>query len=171
MLYILGMKIITMSALILALSSGAAFADRHGGGRGGSWGGGGGGRAVVHENHGGSWGGGVSVHSTPRVVVNNGGYRHEGFRHEGFREGYRGGYQSGYVVRRPIYVRRPIIRERYFDYRVRPRIIVESYAPMTGYYWVNGQWSWDGYEWVWQAGHYEPDPAYVDPGYSEPSYE
>jgi hypothetical protein len=156
------MKIITMSALILALSSGAAFADRHGG-RGG--GGGGGGRAVVHENHGGSWSGGVSVHSTPHVVVhNNGGFR-EGYRHEGVREGYRGGYQSGYVVRRPIYVRRPIIRERYFDYRYRPRIIVENYAAMDGYYWVSGQWSWDGAEWLWTPGHYEPNASYVEPGY------
>jgi hypothetical protein len=160
------MKIITMSALILALSSGAAFADRHGG-RGG--GGGGGGRAVVHENHGGSWGGGVSVHSSPRVVVHNGGFRNEGFRHEGFRgETFRGGYRGGYVARNPIYVRRPIIRERYYDYRYRPRILVENYAAMDGYYWVSGQWTWDGGEWIWTPGHYEPN-AYVDPGYD--SYE
>lgn len=148
------MKIITMTALVLALTGGAAFADhRHGGG---SWG---------HESHGGSrsWSGGVSVHSTPRW--NGGGHWDRGYNHGGY---YRGGYS---VVRRPIYVRRPYIRERYFDYRIRPRIIVENYAPMTGYYWVNGQWSWDGYEWTWQAGHYEPDPNYVDPAYTDPYYE
>jgi hypothetical protein len=172
-LYIEGMKIITMSALILALSSGAAFADRHGhggggggggwhggggvavhGGGGGGWHGGGGGGVAVREHRGGGggWGGGVAVHSYDR-----GGYH--------YNTGYRGGYYGGgWGVRRPVYVNRPYIRERYFDYRIRPRIIVENYAPMAGYYWVPGEWQWNGYEWLWQPGHYEPDAAYVDGG-------
>jgi hypothetical protein len=41
---------------------------------------------------------------------------------------------------------------------------------MPGYYWVPGQWSWNGYEWIWQAGHYQPDPNYVTPGYVDPGY-
>jgi hypothetical protein len=64
--------------------------------------------------------------------------------------------------RRPVHVRngyyqfdngrryrysRPVIRQRYFDYRVRPRIIVENYQPVAGYVWVPGQWQWNGYEW------------------------
>src|SRR5438477_569488 len=103
MLYMLGMKIITMSALILALSSGAAFADRHGG----DWGHGG--RAWVHESHNNGWSGGVHVRTAPRE------YNRHAF-HSEYR-GYRGGYYPRYggysVVRRPIYVHRPFIRERY----------------------------------------------------------
>ncbi|HEX7842588.1 MAG TPA: hypothetical protein VF469_34180 [Kofleriaceae bacterium] len=75
-----------------------------------------------------------------------------------------GGYYGGYT-RRPIYVHRPIIREHYFDYYRRPAVVVESYGPVTGYYWVAGSWQWNGYEWIWQAGHYEPDPNYVGPAY------
>jgi hypothetical protein len=67
--------------------------------------------------------------------------------------------------RRPIYVSRPVIRERYYDYYRRPAVIVENYNPRAGYYWVAGGWTWDGYEWIWQAGHYQPDPNYVDQGY------
>lgn len=67
------------------------------------------------------------------------------------------------VVRRPIYVQAPTIRYRYYDYYTRPTVLVENYAPMTGYYWVAGSWSWNGYEWMWTAGHYEPDPNYSEP--------
>jgi hypothetical protein len=74
------------------------------------------------------------------------------------------------VVRRPIYVARPIIRERYFNYYRRPALIVENYNAMPGYYWVAGSWSWNGYEWIWQPGHYEPDPNYVDSGYVDSGY-
>jgi hypothetical protein len=155
------MKIITLTslaALAVALSSGAAFADRHGGSHGGG-GRSGGGRSsgsVIHEQRGGgNWNhsGGVTVRSMGR----------ENHVHYNTNRVYRGGYRSSFV-RRPIYVRRPVIRERYFDFRIRPRIIVEDYAPMAGYYWVSGQWSWDGYEWMWQPGHYEPDASY-DAGY------
>jgi hypothetical protein len=90
-----------------------------------------------------SWGGGrVVVRNDPRYYRN---------------------YHNGY--RRPIYVSRPIIRERYFNYYRRPALIVENYNAMPGYYWVAGGWTWNGYEWNWTAGHYEPDPNYVEPYY------
>jgi hypothetical protein len=75
------------------------------------------------------------------VVVRGGGY-----------------YGGGGYARRPIYVHRPIIRERYYNYYRRPALIVENYNPIAGYYWVPGSWQWNGYEWSWQPGHYEPDP-------------
>ena len=56
-------------------------------------------------------------------------------------------------------------RVRYYDYYQQPAVLAENYAPMTGYYWVAGQWAWNGYEWKWTAGHYEPDPSYVEPSY------
>jgi hypothetical protein len=74
------------------------------------------------------------------------------------------------VVRRPIFVSRPIIRDHYYNYYRRPSLIVESYGAMPGYYWVAGRWDWNGYEWLWQPGHYEPDPNYVDPNYVDPNY-
>jgi hypothetical protein len=141
-----GMKrIVMLSALTLSLLGGVASADRHRGGN--------------HRNgrsHSGATvraGGGVRVHTTParvhtsrarwtaprRVYVNN--HRH--------------------VVRRPIYVSRPVIDVHYYDYRRRPALIAENYAPMAGYIWVAGAWSWNGYEWIWTAGHYQPDPNNV----------
>ena len=73
--------------------------------------------------------------------------------------GYR--YNDRYrFARRPIYVQRPIIRHRYFNYYQRPSLLIENYAPMYGYYWVAGTWYWDGVEWIWQPGHYQPDPSY-----------
>ena len=78
------------------------------------------------------------------VYVNNGYYQ--------FHNGYRYRYA------------RPVIRQRYFDYRVRPQIIVENYQPVSGYVWVAGQWQWNGYEWTWISGHYAADPSYYDDG-------
>jgi len=92
-----------------------------------------------------------------------------------------------YVQRRPVYVnnnrfvfgdgryytyRRPIIRQRYYDYRYRPQIIVENYQPVTGYVWISGNWQWNGYEWIWTAGHYDNDPSYYgyDNGYNNGYY-
>ena len=81
------------------------------------------------------------------------------------------------VVRRPIYVQRPVISVRYVEYDRRPACLHESYPAMTGYAWVAGQWQWNGYEWTWQAGHYEPDPNYNDyeqsyeSGYQSTSYD
>ena len=159
-----GMKILTMSALILALTSGAAFADRHGGG---SRGGGGGrsGGVVVHDSNrgGGGW------NNNNRVVVRD----HDRGQ---WRGGERGGSWGGGVrvnssphyfhtyghARTNIYMPRPVFHERYYDYRVRPRVVYESYGPRYGYAWISGQWTWDGYEWVWNAGYYQPDSAYVE---------
>ncbi|MGN6107476.1 MAG: hypothetical protein ACTHU0_20370 [Kofleriaceae bacterium] len=79
------------------------------------------------------------------------------------------------VQRRPVYASngrfvfhngvshrytRPVIRQRYFDYRYRPRVLVENYTPVAGYVWVSGQWQWNGREWLWTAGHYEIDASY-----------
>jgi hypothetical protein len=167
------MKKIMLSALVLALTSGAAMADRfHGGGRGG---GGGGRAAVVVRDHRGmevehrgdnGWRGNV-------VVQPRGGYEHE--RHERYEHGgYDAGYNRGYynsepryyhnrgVVRSNIWLERPVIRTHYYDYEYRPRLVVEDYGAREGYIFVRGEWQWDGYEWIWQPGHYEPDPAYVD---------
>ena len=79
------------------------------------------------------------------------------------------------VDRRPLYVnngtfrfhngrtvvyQRPVITTRYYNYRVRPQIIVENYPSQYGYIWVSGSWGWNGGEWIWSGGHYEADPAY-----------
>ena len=160
------MKRIILAIASLALGTGVASADRwHGGGgreaherheaheahEGRGWGGGG---RVVERDH--RWEGGVHVDSGVRYnysrPVYNNGYRYSGY-----------GYNN--YVRRPIYVQRPVIRQRYYDYRYRPQLIVENYPAQPGYYWVAGQWQWSGYEWIWQPGHYEPDASYVDPTY------
>ena len=81
------------------------------------------------------------THRRP-VYVNNGYYQfHDGHRHR---------------------YARPVIRHRHYDYRVRPRIIVEQSQPVAGYVWVQGSWQWNGYEWIWQSGYYAADPAYDD---------
>lgn len=163
MLYARGMKKIILSALVLALTSGAAMADRgHGGGArqggvsvhntgGGGWHGGG--RAVVHEGYRGGYNGGY----------HGGGGWHGGVVVRG--GGYGGGYREYHTYGHPranIYVSRPIIREHYYHYGYRPRLIVENYGPREGYIWIHGEWTWNGYEWIWAPGHYEPDPAFVE---------
>ena len=158
------LKLVPLTALALGLSSGAALADPRGGEHRGDH------RAVVEHrapvvrDHGREWHGG--------------GDRGRTFVHEG--RGYHGGgrvvvrepyYRHDYrVVRRPIFVSRPIIREHYYNYYRQPSLIVENYGAMPGYYWVAGRWTWSGYEWIWQPGHYEPDPNYVDPAYVDPGY-
>ncbi|MGE3457281.1 MAG: hypothetical protein AB7O24_19365 [Kofleriaceae bacterium] len=82
--------------------------------------------------------------------------------------------------RRPIYVsgnrysfgngryytyRRPVIKYRYRNYYQRPAVIVESYDPVPGYIWVQGNWQWNGVEWIWQPGHYEVDATSYDTYY------
>ncbi|MDB4958818.1 MAG: hypothetical protein JWO36_6387 [Myxococcales bacterium] len=175
-------SILILSAL--ALSAGVAAADHgRGGERGehrqpvvqqrGNWNGGGGGRTWngggrewngggrAREWNGGSrgWSGGVNV--TPNrgyenrrpVIVNRGFDRDRGERFE----------------RRPIYVNRPAIGYRYYNYYQRPSLLVENYAPVVGYIWIEGAWNWGGSEWIWQPGHYEPDPAYS--GYDNTYYD
>jgi hypothetical protein len=97
--------------------------------------------------------------------------------------GLRGRFARPIAVRRPVYATngyfqfdngvryrysRPVVQRRYYDYRVRPQVIVEPYQPVSGYVWVAGQWQWNGYEWTWAAGYYAADPAYA-PGYG-PDY-
>ena len=106
---------------------------------------------------------------------NNGGVRVERSYRTYPRQSYRTYSSSRYVVRpqvrvvrQPIYVQRPVIRYRYYNYYQRPSLLVESYPSKAGYYWVAGQWQWSGYEWIWQPGHYEPDTSY---GTSYDSYD
>jgi hypothetical protein len=141
-------RILVLSALTLAMVGGVASADR--------------GRRHWKQHHRGgvSWSGGVMVSGprivAPRVVVQS-------------RPVY---VQRPHVVRRPIYVQAPAIRVRYYNYYQRPAVIAENYNTMPGYYWVAGSWSWNGYEWMWTAGHYEPDPNYVEQSYDyPPSYD
>jgi opacity protein-like surface antigen len=130
-------RFLLLTVLTVAALTSIASADR---GRHRGWGGHG--RGHSEWRGGGSWGGGVVVQ--PRVVV-----------------------QSPRVVVRPrierhrVFVRRPVVQYRYYDYYQRPTVIAENYPTMAGYYWVAGQWQWSGYEWTWQAGHYEPDPNYT----------
>ena len=179
------LKVLPLTALALGLSGGAAFADRgHGGDhpgdshRGGS--------AVVRD-HGGNRGNTVvvrdrGVRGNNVVVRDHGGNRGNTVvvRDRGVRDnnvvvrdhGFRGnsrvivrGDARFHGVRRPIFVSRPVIHQRYFSYYHRPTVIFESYNTMPGYYWVPGHWAWSGAEWIWQPGHYQPDPNYIDPGY------
>jgi len=154
------LKLIPLTALALGLSSGVALADHYRGTP----------RAVVHEHR-------VAApvvrdhrewHGGGGVVVQRNWNGSRGYIHNA--PVYRGGYGYSHVVRRPIYVSRPVIRERYYNYYRRPALVVENYGAMPGYYWVAGAWSWSGYEWIWQPGHYEPDASYIEPGYVEPGY-
>jgi hypothetical protein len=84
-----------------------------------------------------------------------------GYHGGGYRGGVvvRGGYSRPVVYggyRRPIYVGGPVIREHYYSYYHRPALIVENYGPREGYVWVRGGWTWNGYEWIWAPGHYQP---------------
>ena len=172
--------IIILSAL--ALSSGVAVADRsHGGGGHVSQASHGGGGHVSQVSHGGgghvaaaargSYGGG-HVYGGGGRVYNGGGHVYGGGRVYGGgtrvvgRGDYRvwnGGrwdrnYYRGYYYDGGYY--RPWAGVHYYDYYHRPAIIVENFSPMAGYYWVPGAWQWDGNEWNWYPGHYEPSADY-----------
>ena len=148
------MKRIIITLLALATLGGVASADR---GRG----------PVVRDHR--TW-------SRPTAPVRtytpqrNWGRTYQQPRYSHSRPTYTFHGRSNYrVERHPIYVQRPTIRYRYYNYYQRPALIVENYPAMAGYYWVAGQWQWNGYEWMWQPGHYEPDPnddngAYYDDG-------
>ena len=141
------LKVVSLTALVLGLSGGVALADHGRGGDHRSQS-----RAIIRDHHERRGGGGNVVRD------------HRGWDRGG-RMIVRNEPRYHRYDRRPIYVSRPIIRERYHNYYRRPAVIAESYNPMAGYYWVAGGWAWDGYEWIWQPGHYEPDPSYVDQGY------
>lgn len=141
-----GMKRVIMSFLVLGLLTSIASADRRGG------------RGRNHHRGGATWTGGVSVRPAPVRI----------YRQQPRQQPRRVYVERTRVVRRPVYVQRPRIQFRYYNYYQRPTVIAENYDAMPGYYWVAGQWSWSGAEWVWYPGHYEPDQNYVDPGYSQP---
>lgn len=112
------------------------------------------------------------------VVTPDRGHQHRGYyQHRGYQPRPRYTYNRGYYVsrpayryvRRPIYVQRPVIAYRYYNYYQRPAVIAENYRAMPGYYWVAGRWDWNGYEWIWTPGHYEPDPQCQ--GYYSNSYD
>jgi hypothetical protein len=135
-------RIIVFTLLALTLGSGVALADRdhrRGDHRRGDRGG-----VTIRNPRDPVW----HQRHRPRPVVHrrpvhvNNGYYH-------FHNGHRYRYA------------RPVIRHRYFNYRVRPQMIVESYQPVAGYIWVAGNWQWNGYEWIWISGHYAVDPGYV----------
>ncbi len=63
-----------------------------------------------------------------------------------------------------------MIRQRYYNVRVRPALVVENYEPQAGYVWTAGHWNWNGYEWVWTSGYYAPD-ARVRVWYDDGTYE
>ena len=140
-------KVLAFSLLTLAVLVGSASADR---GRH---------RGHYKSHHRGDASGGVVVRTAPVRVTP---YRTNSYRTSYRRDRYRNHVR---VVRRPIFVKRPTITVRYYNYNRRPTLIAENYDPMVGYYWVRGQWTWTGYEWMWQPGHYEPDPNYVEPDY------
>jgi hypothetical protein len=138
-------RILPLSLLALTLLGGVAAADRHRGSDRRSDRGGGvvvrdhrEARPVVRERH---------VVTRSPVYVSNGRYV------------FRGGVSHTYV--------RPVIRERYYNVRFRPTLIVENYDPVPGYIWVRGHWQWNGYEWLWTSGYYAPDArirVYYDDG-------
>ena len=133
---------LALTALAVSLMGGVALAD-HERGRG------------EHER-GGDRGHVVERHDRDRVVVReHDGYR--GDRHIYINRGdnrfyFRGGEYRTY--------HRPVIRERYYNYRVRPRMVVENYDAMPGYVWIQGGWQWNGAEWQWFGGHYAVEGGY-----------
>jgi hypothetical protein len=96
-----------------------------------------------------------------RVVVNRNVVRRPIYANRDGRFSFGGGYQ------RPLY--RPSINYHYRTYAQRPALIVENYDAVPGYVWVAGDWSWNGYEWLWTSGHYEADVSY-DTSYDDGGY-
>lgn len=143
-------RILALSALSLVLAGGAAFANPRGGApspvtrdhRGGiSFGGHGamtGGSA--RDRHNSAWSGGPNI----------GDHR-----------------ATGWDTHATVGLPRPIVRGRYHDVHRESVPIYESYSVRPGYIWVAGRWQWNGYEWIWQPGHYEIDAAY--PGGNVPA--
>jgi hypothetical protein len=111
---------------MVTLLGSAAFADR--------W----------HGAGGGGYRGGYA-----RPVYHGAVYNHRPSYSYGYGRGYGYGYGGGYY--RPAWG-----GAHYYNYWRRPALIVEPYSVMPGYIWVRGHWSWNGYEWMWQPGHYAP---------------
>lgn len=122
-------------ASIIAMSAGVSQADRSHGSRGGA-------RVVDHR---GAAGG-------ARVVDHRAPVRSEGratVRYEGRTDVRYGG--RGYHAGRGYYAGP---RVHYYNRWQRPALYVEHYDVRPGFIWVHGDWSWDGYEWIWAPGHY-----------------
>ena len=156
-------RIITLTAIALGLSGGVALAD---GFRGG-WGG----RSEIRD------------HRNERPVFRNDDRGDNRWRGNDNR--WRGNdnrrYDSrvGVVRERPQFrnnrfyfsggtsriYNRPVINSRYRDYYSRPALVAENYDAVPGYIWSAGQWTWNGYEWIWVAGHYDVDQSYNDNSY------
>lgn len=143
-------RILPLTLLALTLVGGVASADHYRGGRGR------GGGVVVRDHRGGGPVARPVVVRQRRVVTRAPVYVSNG------RYVFAGGVSRTYV--------RPVIRQRYFDVRVRPTLIVENYEPTPGYVWVTGHWQWNGYEWLWVSGYYAPDTRYRV-WYDDGSYE
>ena len=169
------MRRIIFTTVVLMLVGGVAAADGHRGRSGGNHGGGnhGGGSVVRDHRSGGHGGGHNSGYRTP-VRTQHDGYRQGGHQQGGHQQGGHG-YRQSHGDRRPVYshngrytfhdgsVRshsRPVTHDRHYDYRHRPQVIVQNYDPVPGYIWVQGQWSWSGYEWLWVDGYWTPDRSY-----------
>lgn len=42
------------------------------------------------------------------------------------------------------------------DYYSPPAPYVEDHHDVAGYTWIPGSWQWDGYQWAWAGGYYQP---------------
>lgn len=152
----------------MLLGVGSAQADRYRG------------RPVVREHRGGYQGG---YTSQPIVRDHRGGgnvsagvtVRFNGTPHQDRRVVYRRPLQPNrgrftFYNGQTVVYQQPVVQTRYYDYNYRPQPIVENYPSQNGYVWVNGSWSWNGYEWTWTAGYYAPDPA-ISTYYDDGSYD
>jgi hypothetical protein len=158
------MRRIILTMLSLTLFTGVAAADRWRRGR-------------AQDTH---WSSGGTVVRDSRHAGRDRVRVHDRRGHD--RRGYDRSYDRPrhHHVRRPIYAlngrfvfdggvtrvySRPVIHHRYRDYRYRPALVVEHCDPVPGYVWVQGSWSWNGYEWTWSAGYYAPDQSWEEPYY------
>lgn len=142
-------RIIMFALLTLTMLGGVAFADRdHRGG------------VRVDRQHRGVERPAYRYNNTPRYTYSRPTYQYS-------RPSYQYSRPSYSYARRPIYVQRPVIRYRYYNYYQRPALIVENYPAMDGYTWVAGHWDWNGSEWLWNPGHYEPNTPDAPHAYGE----
>ena len=100
-------------------------------------------------------------------------------RHRGHGDrGHRGGWNwsAGVVVRTPavrvvqprvVVVHRPrVVQRPVVVVQAQPTYVEPTYvAPPPPQIWIDGRWSWTGYNWQWIDGHYEvqQQPAYDEP--------
>lgn len=98
-------------------------------------------------------------------------------RHRGHDRGHRGGWNwsAGVVVRTPavrvvqprvVVVHRPrVVQRPVVVVQAQPTYVEPTYVeappppPPQPQVWVDGRWSWTGYNWQWIDGHYEVQQA------------